>query len=438
MNTPRHTAPASFLSYPKFAFFYVLLVLGAEANPARRQEGESEPIVGQTPFLVTDYNETTDYFPNKVYANHSEFWDVEYHNSYKIATDYIGNFTYVLYQRGTPIPEEASLNLAPSTFVSFMPIPVATMTIDETIPMHMIEVLGQINNIKYSDNATFGYATSPCLQKLGENVNLTLSSDPELREIQTQSTDIHIASIYTSPNVSENTYYASSISSDPGALHRAEWIEFLSLPFNLEAVASESFNMVETNYNNYKEEMLQVAETKPVIAWISTYTYYGPREYIIFDSDYKLEYIFAAQASAVAAGQFNETTEGDFHDLLKLADIVIDEAYIAGGEQKDIQWFMDSYGIAEENAMDYKFLSTSPASVFDVMGRQSDSFGLDWYEGAVYRADEVLLDVISAAHPQSRLGANHNRTWLKRTEDETPVIVSAADCQVLIDSRNFD
>eukprot|EP01134_Creolimax_fragrantissima_P006846 CFRG6846T1 len=431
---PRVTAPASFLNYSQFVFFYVLLVLGALSSNAQPAAGPPTANIDIAQYSVAegDYDPTYDYFPEKVDSDFAEFWTVEYFNSYKVVTDLRSNYTYVMYQRGTPVPVEADLNLPPSEHFAIMPVPQVTITVDETVPLRFLEVLGLLSYVRYVPAGTYEYTTSPCLQKMSESQNFTLSADEETMIAQIESTDIHIASTWLSPDLTDFRYYVSSVTSDPGALHRAEWIEFISLPFNKEGSANETFKEIEYNFMEYADTMQNETGPLPVVAWIRAgHDYYtGEKKYEIVDTAYKAEYLQAANVEMMAPGKFNESTVNDFHEALKEAEYVIDESFYIAGLIKNMSYFMEAFSIPENQTEEFKFLNKTAPEVFDVGGLRNDYAGLDWFEGAILHADTVLLDIISATRPSAELIQNHTRTWIWRISDEEPVIVTAANCTV--------
>ncbi|KNC81350.1 hypothetical protein SARC_06324 [Sphaeroforma arctica JP610] len=414
---------------------FVLGALSANAQPTTTT-GQPTENVDQATYTVTDYNPDTDYFPEKVATDHSAFWSVEYFNSYKVVTDSFSNYTYVMYQRGTPEPVLEELNLAPTMGTSIFPVPLGTLTVDQTIPLRFLEVLGDLQNLKYAPASTYQYATSACLQKIGETSNYTLSDDAELRRAQIDSTDLHMVaqSMHPEKDTEEYFIYTDGITSDPGVLHRAEWIEYLSLPMNKEKIASDDFAIVRDNYMSYNETMASVTGDKPKVAWITTGDNYGPapdyaidgKKWEIVDAGYKHEYMRDANLEAIPAGRYLENNKTDFYNAIKDADLVIDESYFYG--IKNSTYFMTTYNISEADAAEYKFLQATPHAVFGPEGTINENYGSDWFESAVYYADRVLLDIIQISRPDEAIVQNHTRTWFYNFATETPFIITSANC----------
>lgn len=119
------------------------------------------------------------------------------------------------------------------------------------------QILGYTDDIKYINNATTQYVTSPCIQRLiQDNSDVVMADDlaTQNNEIKVstsstlytaspgfphpcvcatlQSVDMHIASPYEFKAAQDAVVFSAT--EDPGPLHRAEWIEFLATFMNLE------------------------------------------------------------------------------------------------------------------------------------------------------------------------------------------------------------
>jgi len=109
----------------------------------------------------TTVNYTRDYFPTKVSPSFSKFWNVSYHNTYKIVYNKFRNVTYLLYQCGTN-PPSSEVGRHNGTF---MIPPSAGIVITESDQIPSLEQL----NLRLKIKAKIGdpmYIASPCLQKL--------------------------------------------------------------------------------------------------------------------------------------------------------------------------------------------------------------------------------------------------------------------------------
>ena len=104
---------------------------------------------------VSDYDASTDYFPDKVYPSYSELWTSEYFNSYKARAlarhdasqrsshrvEQVMNLSYtgvsiVAYQCGTPMP-----NVLYAT--DYIEVPVSTVAVTSTTNIPWVELLGK-------------------------------------------------------------------------------------------------------------------------------------------------------------------------------------------------------------------------------------------------------------------------------------------------------
>ena len=211
-----------------------------------------------------------DLFPDKVNATKSEFWDIQYFNTYKIIRNEISDKSYVLYQCGTQLPSSVS------NYTAAIPVPLqsgAGVTSTTFIPF--FELLG----IRTEMKAYFGEEgsiSSPCLKQLiadGHTRVVTNSSDPttasELQGLVGFSNGFTDLSLYT--NVVVDEYQESSNEAV------FEWIKFISAFFNLEAKANALFNEVGQSYSCVANNAASVTadKAKPTVVWASYANFSG-------------------------------------------------------------------------------------------------------------------------------------------------------------------
>eukprot|EP00466_Bigelowiella_natans_P003211 jgi/Bigna1/86768/estExt_fgenesh1_pg.C_130207 len=172
-------------------------------------------------------------------VDHSEFWNVTYFPTYKeVWNTFVGEH-YILYQRNTTKPPTS---LYPNTTKIFE-IPLRSVAVDETVGLTFLELLGLRTTIKYVGSLDF--ITSGCIRAMvDQGVARTLECsftgcNATLREMQIADVDAFIGGNSPNPNPKS---FAFSSTADPGPLHRAEWIEFFALFFNLEYEASVLFD----------------------------------------------------------------------------------------------------------------------------------------------------------------------------------------------------
>ena len=231
---------------------------------------------------ASDFSADFDYFPDKVSANYSDYWDIKYFKTYKILRNEITGTSYVLYQCGTEPPA-----LNGSTSLISVPIQDGC-AIASTADIPYIELLGARTQMKgwVGYPGLVDYISSSCVNQLvseGRFLDVPQpanTSSPEFKALLALSGagDQMVAFIadYDTPPALNNTVIVSSYteSSNFGAL---EWLKFYSVFFNLEAEANSRFDAIVERYNCGKENaqtVLTDSQDKPIAVW-AYYTNYS-------------------------------------------------------------------------------------------------------------------------------------------------------------------
>lgn len=108
-----------------------------------------------------------------------------------------------------------------------------------------------------------------------------------------------------------------------GALHRAEWIKFTSLFFNLEATANRLYDELTDRWQCHKRYVSRNAEaegSKPVVAWLNKNDYSSPPVWEIKKPAYMVELTEAAGASPLVLETNTFAVRTTSHGLL---DVVV-------------------------------------------------------------------------------------------------------------------
>jgi iron complex transport system substrate-binding protein len=402
----RVSAPVSFSSLKNFRkfqkfcclFLCILFVCSAEAN------------------CVQNYDPNTDYFPAKFIVQ-QEYFSVKYFNSYKVVNNVRTNETFFLYMCGTPAPT------IPSGTKSLQ-IPLNTIGNDETVTLAFLELLGLRQNIKYMDVT---YVTSPCTLKLAQLGEILPLEDPygnlTIRQKEINMVDAVFGGSDADPT--EPKVISQSISEDPGALRRAEWIGFVSLFFNLEQLATTIYSGIQSRYQCHSQMAISLGVTKSVV-WI-TYDPASPYNdntttWTLSNSAYKQQFV---QDAGGISPQLNQTvfyTLDQLHAVLKNIDIVIDETYYLYGDTFPV--FLSNVGLLPTSS--FPFVKNNQVWREDRL--QDANEGLDWLETALAEADVVLEDMISIIHPELH-DANHQLTWFRNiARNETTTLVTSQTC----------
>ncbi|KAG0251610.1 hypothetical protein BG011_007498 [Mortierella polycephala] len=427
-KAPRWTQPVSFYGQSVFSKYYAqsicvfLLLIPFLVMPAQAQGGQG-PIVGQ-PCRVGDYDATVDYFPEKTTVDDAALFSVRYEKNYKIVTSSAAGSskvnTYVLTHCGTPAPD-ASLFANNTVFVT---VPVTNAASIATTAVAFLEMLGKRSAIKAVD--TEGLVSSPCVQyglDQGEIIGFE-DKNLNLRAEQFKSVDLIFSSFGAEPGTENKTVVTSEVS-DPGPLNRAEWLEFYSTFFNLEAPAQKLTADINNNYNCFKKAANEQT-TKPVIAWTS---YVAPSSYNNNTASWTISGApYKEIISTDAGAQFYNGTDSntftiaaDFANALKDVDVIIDETM--SGE--DIESFYKNYELTASSP--HKFIQNK--AIFRQDGIVNPNDGRDWFAGAVVMNDAVLQDIVRTVHPEV-LPADVPYNWIRNiAKGEVKKVLTSADCK---------
>ncbi|KAG0349920.1 hypothetical protein BG005_010557 [Podila minutissima] len=420
-KAPRWTQPVSFYGQSVFSKYYAqsicvfLMLVPFLVMPVASQ---------QTPIdnsgCIANYDAAVDYFPSKIHVDNGALFSVRYEKNYKVVTNTAPgqNVSYVLTQCGTPAPN-ASLF---SNTTLFFEVPIKNAASIATTAVAYVEMLGRRSALKAVD--TEGLVSSPCVQ-LGlekgeikglEDKNLTLRAD------QFNAVALVFSTFGSEPGTANKTVVTSEVT-DPGPLNRAEWLEFYSTFFNLEAPAQDLTAAINNNYNCFKSAANAKAN-KPVVAWASftaaSQFNNNTASWSFSPAPYKR--ILTQDAGATF---FNGTTKASFATAAEFAaaaatvDVLIDETFIGDS------WtaFLQNYGLTE--ASDLKFVKNK--AVFRQDGLVNPNDGRDWFASAVAMDDAVLQDVIRAVHPEvlpSKVAYN----WIRNVATETKQVLTSANC----------
>ena len=221
----------------------------------------------------------TDLFTNKVEPVYSEFWDVEYSNTYKIVTNKLYNLTYLLYQCGTEVPADQ----VDAGHEAILEIPLTDVAITVTPMITYMEQLGLRNEIStfLSDPS---FVASPCfaadiesgnvtsLDRGDENVapSLVGLNPPVETNMLTTFISGYEQTVESARPPFANTVIAVSESSEKTNNAIFEWVKFFSVFFNQEKEANEVFNAAESRYQCVAENAARVltdSGSKPKLLW---------------------------------------------------------------------------------------------------------------------------------------------------------------------------
>ncbi|CAM0142984.1 hypothetical protein VKS41_006265 [Umbelopsis sp. WA50703] len=414
---PRQTMPVNFFGPSVYSKFYKALicavVLASPMLASAQQTSINNTACVQNYNAATDAN--TDYFPNKVDADDATYFQISYHNNYKLLVNSYTNETFALYQCGTPQPT----GLANGT--KFFPVPVSNVAVMETIVVPYLEMLGVANSVTAVGSDAL--ISSPCFQKFVQSDNIPTLSDTNTTSANLTLTKVDVEFGAYEADPTNNKSVSVSASQDPGTLNRAEWLEFFAAFYNKEQLANTLTAQINDNYNRLKQAASGY-NPKPLVAWAS---YTAPSSYnnntaswTVSNATYKVQFSQDAGGSALSGGTYSSVS--DFLNAITDVDVLIDETFVGS----DFNAFLQNYNISATNENNYKFIKNK--AVYREDRISTTAGGQDWLEAAIPMADAVLEDVINAINPSAPT-SNYTRRWLRNIAlNETIEYSSAVNC----------
>lgn len=385
----------------------LLLAILIPASPSAAQDSDA---------CVENYDESVDYFEDKVEPVYAEGFTVEYFNNYKVVnvvTPWIGAtegdaFTYVLVQCGTPAPDGFD-------DAQIIKLPVESVIAMSTTQLpHLIE-LGVLDSLVGLDSSL--YVNSPeVLDKVdaGELVEVGFGADVNIEVVLDAEPDIVMSSgsgipeYDVHPVLLENdvpaVINAEWVENSP--LARAEWIKFTSTFFNAEAAANAYFENVETEYNALVELTSEI-EDRPTVL---TGSFFADTWTIAGTSSFVGQYIADAGAKLVFA------EHEDVADNANSAFFDFETVYLDGLEAD--YWLPDAFGVNSVDdllAIDERyadFVAVDEGHVYNNSNHVNENGGNDIYESGVINPQVVLMDLIKIFHPD--LLPDHELVYYKQ------------------------
>eukprot|EP00594_Rhizosolenia_setigera_P003065 CAMPEP_0178947758 /NCGR_PEP_ID=MMETSP0789-20121207/5063_1 /TAXON_ID=3005 /ORGANISM="Rhizosolenia setigera, Strain CCMP 1694" /LENGTH=511 /DNA_ID=CAMNT_0020627985 /DNA_START=269 /DNA_END=1804 /DNA_ORIENTATION=- len=224
-----------------------------------------------------DYSQ--DLFPHKVQPLHSAYWDISYHNTYKIITNKKMDISYLFYQCGTEPPAGAE-----NEHHVVLPVPLTGIAIDvylEEIVQH-VELLGKRDTIvavdeRYStnsqclqdmiDDGTVHMVDFSCSWSCGYYVEDFVSNNPEVLLVGSSQDK-------TMTNLMVSSYWWES-----GSKAEFEWNKVFAALYNLEhlgnQIAEEKSERYDCVVSNAEHHVAENSGEKPTIVWARWFYLYN-------------------------------------------------------------------------------------------------------------------------------------------------------------------
>lgn len=349
---------------------------------------------------IDSVEQGVDYFPDKVVADYSEQWTVDYHDTYKVVdidithadptTDPVYE-TYVLVNCGAEapalegelagafvftIPLERFVESGGGTYASIEMLGLEDKLVGWRRPPSGLEYLPAIDAVS-NDVVEIGYYGE-------ENYETLVALDPDgmttygAPEFKQQARDLGIPTFEFHP-FSE------------GPLGSAEQLKFLSMFFNAEAEANELYGSIETTYTDLLADVSTVEEMPAVLIG-------NPNSSGDFStrSHTRIESLLVLDAGGTLVLDDSQMDFSGFQPTVSL------EVALAAGADAPF-WYSMAYDPVEETASE--FIATDPNNGrFEAMcaGNAFHRFGRgeDYFSTPSVRVDEMLADLVSIIHPE--------------------------------------
>ena len=256
-----------------------------------------------------------DLFTAKAAPAYAQLFTVEYHGTYKLVRSVQANETYLLLQCGAPAPVGVQYTRAFS-------VPLQAAAVEDSTVLRFLELLGQQAAVQFT---SLEYVTSGCLLSLaqaGAVGNLQPSwGDSTVRAAQLAVVD----GLFGGGASPEANGIAVTATSELTPLARAEWIKFVALFFNQEAVANEIFAGIQERYLCRRQGALAaVAQaTKAKVAWTSYQDWGAAPQWVLAGAAYKQALARDAGAEPANSGAADETFDSAAGLLERLGDVDI-------------------------------------------------------------------------------------------------------------------
>jgi iron complex transport system substrate-binding protein len=400
-------------------------------------------VKGDNPFAcLTSVDYDVDYFPDKVAPLDSEFWSIEYANTYKILTNKFVSETYLLYQCGSEPPAD-QLDGRHAEVVE-IPLLEAGVAITQTPMISYLEQLGLMAEISVfvSDPDTI---SSPCLKERVDNGDVTVVADPFSVDADTGFVTNVAANEEISSTVAFISRFDSFLPFDQKIVISAsdegpnaaifEWVDFFAAFFNQEAIANqvvdaanERFDCIEGNAGLIRSD----SQDKPVVFW-AYYSGFCSAWSVATcnDGNYYCEYAEACQADIISSVD-GSITDGPCGSIY----FTFDEMFELGKDADHWIYPADNWDETFENNKKQlnKMKSVKDEQVFDYLGTSQSG----WFEQRLAQYYDVLDDFCSIVGTTSIF--DRERVFFRNVFTESTGVmgecVDPGESQILNDNTN--
>jgi iron complex transport system substrate-binding protein len=354
---------------------------------------------------ISDFQEGSDYFPDKVTPSDATGFTVEYHNSYKVVTvaqtsQGGPSAKYVLVQCGAPQPN-LSGDLAAAQRIT---IPVARVASSSTTQLPAFDLLGSLDAIAaVSTPDLVNTAAAVERIKAGKVTGFgSNSGEISVEKVIAAHPDVYLAggmddSVLGKIKEAKIPVVADSAWLEATPLGRAEWIKFFALFVDQEQRATKAFGTIAANYHTARARA-QAAAGKPTVLtgkqYKGTWSVAGGQSYVAaFLKDAGASYIFA-------------DTPGTGSKSLDMETVLAKGASAQFWLNAEMtRGWTSAADVTKDDPRYGNLAALRQGNVFSPVKRVGAGGGNDYWESGVVHPDVVLADLIAILHPE--LMPNH-------------------------------
>jgi iron complex transport system substrate-binding protein len=363
---------------------------------------------------VEPYDRNVDYFPDKIRVQHATGFTVRYHRHYKVVT--VRNpwrhakqtFLYVLVQRGAPAP--AGYSNAPR-----IEVPVRTMVTMSTTYLPYLDRFGIVDRL-VGHSALKQVNTPAIVERIqagqlvdvgsGAVVNIVLLLDLHPDLIMTYASgnpdnDAHPKLLEVGLKVAINAAYM-----DTSPLGRTEWMKFVALFFNREAVAESLFREIVAEY----ERLATLTRHVRIKPTVFTQAAYQGTWFVPGGNSYQ------ARALQDAGAAYLWADDGSTGNLRLDFEAVFERARDADFWLANWSGWERVQDVLAADARYANFGALQQGRVYNNNARLNPHGGNDYWETGVANPHLVLADLIKIFHPD--LVPDHELMWYRPLKRE--------------------
>lgn len=383
----------SFVKLVKIALLTALATVGCRQPPST-----TESLSSRNAACVSDYDPSTDYFPNKVQPDYATGFAVDYYNHYKVVTvtqPWQGadeTFEYLLVQCGTPTPEGFET-------AQKVQVPVNTVVALSTTYLPHLDLLNRLDTLVGVDNFSFVYAPDVRAKvKQGELIEFNSGRTLDIERLLVNDPDLIMAYGTGDPDI--DSYNRLTQAGLPVALlgeyvensplGRAEWLIFTALFFNQELKAQQVFADISAEYEALVKLTTARSEQPTVFSGFS----YEGTWYMPGGKSYAAQLLKDAGAAYLwEENQSTVTIPLDFESVFDQAATA--EIWVNVSQD----WLSRDDAIATDPRYG-KFDAFKQDNVFNNNARMNNTGGNDYWESGAVNPHLILADLVKIFHPE--------------------------------------